>query len=109
MGCRSSPSERLLSLMAVARVGPRAHMQKTIVEPTAPERTPPPQVAPPSPPVEPPPVDPFGGGNGGGPPERPKLKKLRIAFVAAGLSFIAVISTVFGMMMAVASDIPDLE
>ena len=77
-------------------------MQKTI-EPTRP-----PQTAPPPPPVEPPPVDPFGEG-GEGPPERPKLKKLRIAFVAAGLGFIAFISTVFGMMMAVASDIPDLE
>ena len=78
-------------------------MQKTI-EPTAP----PPQIATPPPPVEPPPVDPFRD-DGGGPPERPKLKKLRIALVAAGLSFIAFISTIFGMMMAVASDIPNLE
>ena len=85
-------------------MGARAHMQKTILEPTAP-----PHPAPPPPPVEPPPVDPFGGDSGGGPPERPKLKKLRIAFVAIGLSFIAFISTVFGMMMAVASDIPALE
>jgi penicillin-binding protein 1A len=77
-------------------------MQKTI-EPT---RLPP-QTAPPPPPVEPPPVDPFGGD--GGPPERPKLKKLRIAFVALGLGFIAFLSTIFGMMMAVASDIPNLE
>jgi penicillin-binding protein 1A len=57
--------------------------------------------------VEPPPVDPFD--DGGGPPERPKLKKLRLAAVLAGLGFIALISTVFGMMMAVASDIPALE
>ena len=79
-------------------------MQKTIVEPTAP-----PHAAPP-PPVEPPPVDPFGGDGGDdGPYEPPKLKKLRIAFVVLGLGFIAFISTVFGMMMAVASDIPDLE
>jgi penicillin-binding protein 1A len=79
-------------------------MQKTIVEPTAP-----PHPAPP-PPVEPPPVDPFGGGGGDeGPFEPPKLKKLRVAFVAIGLSIIAFISTVFGMMMAVASDIPALE
>jgi penicillin-binding protein 1A len=77
-------------------------MQKTI-EPT---RLP--QTAPPPPPVEPPPVDPFGGDDGG-PPERPKLKKLRVAFVAVGLGFIAFISVIFGMMMAVASDIPDLE
>jgi len=77
-------------------------MQKTI-EPT---RLP--QTAPPPPPVEPPPVDPFGD-DGGGPPERPKLKKLRVAFVAAGLGFIAFISVIFGMMMAVASEIPNLE
>ena len=77
-------------------------MQKTI-EPT---RLP--QTAPPPPPVEPPPVDPFDGGDGG-PYEPPKLKKWRIAFVALGLGFIAFISTIFGMMMAVASDIPNLE
>ena len=53
-------------------------------------------------------MDPFGGDDGG-PSEPPKLKKLRIAFVVLGLGFIAFISTVFGMMMAVASDIPDLE
>ncbi len=77
-------------------------MQKTI-EPT---RLP--QTAPPPPPVTPPPVDPFGGDDGG-PPERPKLKKLRIALVAAGLGFIAFISVIFGMMMAVASEVPNLE
>ena len=77
-------------------------MQKTI-EPT---RLP--QTAPPPPPVSPPPVDPFDGGDGG-PPERPKLKKLRVALVAAGLGFIAFISVIFGMMMAVASEVPNLE
>jgi penicillin-binding protein 1A len=40
---------------------------------------------------------------------RPKLKKLRLAFVILGLSILAVISTVFGMLMAVASDLPALE
>ena len=54
-------------------------------------------------------MDPFGGDGGGGPSERPKLKKLRVASVAVGLGFIAFISTIFGMMMAVASDIPNLE
>ena len=53
-------------------------------------------------------MDPFGDG-GDGPPDPPKLKKLRLALVLAGLSFIALISTVFGMMMAVAADVPDLE
>jgi penicillin-binding protein 1A len=48
--------------------------------------------------------------NGTGPPPRkPKLKKLRLALVLSGLSVLAVISTVFGMLMAVASDLPSLE
>jgi penicillin-binding protein 1A len=49
----------------------------------------------------------------GGPPppphRRPKLKKLRLAFILFGLAVIAVVSTVFGMLMAVASDLPALE
>jgi len=48
--------------------------------------------------------------NGAGPPpKKPKLKKLRLAAVIGGLSILAVISTVFGMLMAVASDLPTLE
>ena len=48
--------------------------------------------------------------NGAGPPPRkPKLKKLRLALVISGLSALALISTVFGMLMAVASDLPSLE
>jgi penicillin-binding protein 1A len=47
--------------------------------------------------------------NGGPPPRKPKLKKLRLALVLTGLSVLAVISTVFGMLMAVASDLPSLE
>jgi penicillin-binding protein 1A len=43
------------------------------------------------------------------PPPKPKLKKLRLALVIAGLSILAFISTVFGMLMAVASDLPSLE
>jgi len=46
---------------------------------------------------------------GGSPPARPKVKKLRLAFILSGLSLLAVVSTVFGMMMAVASDLPQLE
>jgi hypothetical protein len=50
----------------------------------------------------------------GGPPEpprppKPKLKKLRLALVLLGLSVLALISTVFGMLMAVASDLPSLD
>jgi penicillin-binding protein 1A len=47
----------------------------------------------------------------GGPPDqpRPKVKKLRLAFILLGLALLAFISTLFGMMMAVASDLPSLE
>jgi penicillin-binding protein 1A len=48
--------------------------------------------------------------NGSGPPPRkPKLKKLRLALVLTGLTALAIVSTVFGMLMAVASDLPSLE
>jgi penicillin-binding protein 1A len=40
---------------------------------------------------------------------RPKVKKLRLALILAGLSTLAFISTMFGMMMAVAADLPKLE
>jgi penicillin-binding protein 1A len=52
-------------------------------------------------------------GNGAPPepprPPKPKLKKLRLALVVLGLSVLALISTVFGMLMAVASDLPSLD
>jgi penicillin-binding protein 1A len=45
------------------------------------------------------------------PPRRtkPKLKKLRLAFVLMGLIALALVSTLFGMLMAVARDLPSLE
>jgi penicillin-binding protein 1A len=43
------------------------------------------------------------------PPARPRLRKLRLALILTGLILLALISTVFGMMMAVASDLPQLE
>jgi penicillin-binding protein 1A len=56
----------------------------------------------------------FVRGDNGAPPEpptppKPKLKKLRLALVVLGLSVLALISTVFGMLMAVASDLPSLD
>jgi penicillin-binding protein 1A len=50
----------------------------------------------------------------GSPPQppgraRPRVKKLRLAFLLLGLGLLALISTVFGMLMAVASDLPALE
>jgi len=65
-----------------------------------------------------------GAGNGGGPrpparidaagrageqPAKPRLKKLRMAIVIIGLAFLALVSWVFGIMMAVAQDLPELE
>jgi penicillin-binding protein 1A len=42
-------------------------------------------------------------------PGRPRIKKLRVLSIVVGLSLIAFVSTIFGMMMAVASDLPQLE
>jgi penicillin-binding protein 1A len=60
-----------------------------------------------------------GKSNGAGPPpppdslpttrRKPRLKKLRTALVLLGLSVLAFVSWVFGIMMAVASDLPQLE
>jgi penicillin-binding protein 1A len=43
------------------------------------------------------------------PTGRPRIKKLRVLWIMVGLSLLAFVSTVFGMMMAVASDLPQLE
>src|SRR4051812_1689618 len=52
-------------------------------------------------------------GQPGPPPEvrkrKPKLKKLRLFLVFAGIGALAVISTIFGMMLSVSSDLPSLE
>ncbi len=63
------------------------------------------------------------GGNGAAPPRLPKrigsrrprrpkpgqVKKLRLAVIIVGLGILALVSTVFGMMVSVAGDIPQLE
>jgi penicillin-binding protein 1A len=46
--------------------------------------------------------------NGGGPGPKPRIKKLRLLGILLPLGALAVVSTVFGMMMAVASDLPSL-
>src|SRR5919109_1244058 len=43
------------------------------------------------------------------PRAKPKLKKLRLAFILLGLSALALVSTLFGMLISVASDLPSLE
>src|SRR4051812_21040924 len=57
----------------------------------------------------PPPSGPSGTNGKHDIPVKPKLKKLRLAVILAGLSLLALVSTVFGMMMAVSSDLPQLE
>jgi penicillin-binding protein 1A len=42
-------------------------------------------------------------------PRRPRLRKLRFALVFLGLSMLAFVSWIFGIMMAVAQDLPELE
>jgi penicillin-binding protein 1A len=59
------------------------------------------------------------GGDGDGPPvqsggsdngdSKPRLRKLRLLAVLSGFAALALVSTVFGMLMAVASDIPQIE
>lgn len=43
------------------------------------------------------------------PRRRPRLKKLRLVLILAGLATLGLVSTVFGMMMAVSSDLPAIE
>jgi penicillin-binding protein 1A len=44
-----------------------------------------------------------------GPRTKPRVRKLRLIMILVGLGALAVVSTVFGMMMAVASDLPQIE
>jgi penicillin-binding protein 1A len=60
-----------------------------------------------------PPEPPRGRGwrlrNGDERRRKPRLRKLRLLLILVGLGALAFISTVFGMMMAVASDLPQIE
>src|SRR5215204_5959251 len=48
--------------------------------------------------------------DGAEPPSVPvRIRKLRVLALLAGLGLLAAVSTVFGMLMAVASDLPELE
>ncbi|MFZ0091532.1 MAG: transglycosylase domain-containing protein, partial [Solirubrobacteraceae bacterium] len=44
-----------------------------------------------------------------GRPAKPKVRKLRLLSILVGFGILAVVSTIFGMMMAVASDLPQIE
>src|SRR3954452_24694292 len=53
---------------------------------------------------------PHGNPDGPKPPRRRvRIRKLRLLLLLVGLGILAAVSTVFGMMMAVASDLPQLE
>jgi penicillin-binding protein 1A len=54
-------------------------------------------------------VTPLFGSQEPPPPRRTRVKKLRLLAILVPLTLLAVISVVFGMMMAVASDLPNLE
>ena len=50
-----------------------------------------------------------GDGDGEEPRRQVRIRKLRVLALLAGLGVLAAVSTVFGMMMAVASDLPRME
>jgi penicillin-binding protein 1A len=50
-----------------------------------------------------------GGDDPAAPPPRPKLKLLRLIAILAFLGVLATLSAIFGMMMAVASDLPAID
>src|SRR3954452_18458234 len=58
--------------------------------------------------AEPPSITPLPLPDSGMEAPRPKVKKLRLTLIVLGLGGLALVSTVFGMMMAVASDLPQL-
>jgi penicillin-binding protein 1A len=69
-------------------------------DPTGPHLTPVPDL---------PPVPAQAPGEPPAPRRRTKVKKLRLLAILIPLAALAIISTIFGMMMAVASDLPSLE
>jgi penicillin-binding protein 1A len=52
---------------------------------------------------------PNADGEDGGAVDRPRINRVRLALILVPLCMLAIVSTVFGMMMAVASDLPGLE
>ncbi|HWH95339.1 MAG TPA: transglycosylase domain-containing protein [Baekduia sp.] len=58
---------------------------------------------------DPPPAEARAAGTGRPPKRKTKVKKLRLLAIFVPLACLAVVSTIFGMMMAVASDLPALE
>jgi penicillin-binding protein 1A len=59
--------------------------------------------------ARPPREAPYGAEDEPNPSGRPRLNKLRLGITLLGLTLLALVSTVFGMMMAVAQDLPELE
>src|SRR3984957_1998979 len=63
----------------------------------------------PGPPIPPAPRRRRWRGRDGDRPRKPRLRKLRLLSILVGLGALAIVSTAFGMMMAVASDLPQIE
>jgi penicillin-binding protein 1A len=70
-----------------------------------------PGAPPPEPPEDWPADESWGDGDGGEPPRppKPKLKWLRVICIVLGLGVLALISFVFGMIVSVSRDLPQLE
>ncbi len=103
---RASPAGTAGSRRAAS--GPGTVGQGSVLAPRRhgmPEST---TIAPKPPPARrPPSLD--GDGTPKPPPPRPRVKKLRLALILVGLSGLALVSTLFGMLTAVASELPSLE
>ncbi|PZR67640.1 MAG: hypothetical protein DLM63_06090 [Solirubrobacterales bacterium] len=52
---------------------------------------------------------PAANGSNGAPRRKPRVRKLRLSLILFGLGVLALISTIFGMMMAVAAELPSLD
>jgi penicillin-binding protein 1A len=76
--------------------------------PGSPEYLVAPEIAPQVAPAPPPPPGRRRGASSSGRPRR-RVRKLRLLLILTGLGILALISLVFGMLLAVASDLPQLE
>ena len=109
----TEPSEPAAGEAEPSNVVPLRPRPTGLVEPPGPAAPPPTPIAPAREDAPPGPDDGDGGGDGDGGDgpsrRRVRIKKFRVLLLLAGLAALASISTVFGMMMAVASDLPALE
>lgn len=84
-------------------------VQEAILPDAIPAGAPTPDLPPPPPPVHETALAAGDGDDGSEPPVKPRIHKLRLAMIVIGLTLIAFVSTIFGIMMAVSTALPDLE